>query len=268
MESTLADRYRDLIGEVGFNLGYGRGADLGDEAWASDTEARLKSYVKSGLRNVYYPVLDSSGTSHVWSWLTPTKSLSLASGAQTLELPDDFDGLEGKILVTGSSTFKAQLEIDGRAREMYALYPSSTGRPRHISLEPRKGTTKDSGQRWQFCIWPEADAAYTLSLAYAIQPAMLTGELPYAYGGPDLAECILESCLAVAEMRDEDLPRQAQVHGPMFRELLAAAISRDRKKRPTTHGYVGDCSDDLERRSSGILRPGWVPIRVNGEIPE
>ncbi len=264
MESTLADTYRDLQGEVGWNLGYGRGVDNGDEQWSDDVTRRIKAYLKSGLRQFYFPPPDNAGVSHVWSFLSPHATLTLPQDTSTIILPLDFEGIEGKISVSlGTTSSGFSLLTSGRAREMYVLYPSETGQPQHISIEPQRGGTAKHGPRKQLVVWPLPDQEYTLTCAYSIIPNFLTGELPYAYGGVEHAETLLESCLAIAEERNEDLPRQAQVHGPKFREMLASSISRDRLKRPGSYGFMTDRSDGLERRF--LSRTSWAPITYNGD---
>ena len=268
MISTLADNYRDLIGQVGDNLGYGKGALNGEEAWSASTENRLKSYVKSGLRQFYKPPI-IQGAAYTWSWLRPTATIAVPSGQSIVRLPDDFEGLVGEILVSvpAGTSWRRKLEINGRAREMLVKYPSQTGCPAHLSVEPVKGTTEFLGQRSQLVIAPIPDQDYVLQMRYTISAEMLNGDLPYAYGGVDHAETLLESCLAIAEERADDLMPQQQVHGPKFLACLAASISRDRERTTDTIGYVGDNSDDLERRRFG--RPmSWSPLTVNGEVNE
>ena len=54
-------------------------------------------------------------------------------------------------------------------------------------------------------------------------PDYLSTPFPYAYGGAEHAETILESCLAVAELRLDDM---AGPHNQQFMARLAASISR------------------------------------------
>lgn len=272
MESTLADNYRILIGEVGDNLGYGKGADNGEEAWNDNTHGRLKAYVKSGLRRFYFPPPDASGESYNWSFLRPFASLTLTSGSETVDLPDDFGGVEGSVLVhgvTATTNLKASFDISGRAREMHAHYPSATGFPRVGEIEHTRGTTQYRSNRARLVVWPTPDAAYTLKFHYSIIPEMLTGNLPYAYGGTEHAETLLLSCLSVAEERAEDLRPQDRVHGPAFMVALRGSISRDRLRKGDTVGLMRDLSDGQEdRRGDRWRRFGYAPLTYNGDSIE
>jgi hypothetical protein len=272
VESTLADNYRILIGEVGDNLGYGKGVDNGEEEWSDNTHRRLKSYVKSGLRQFYFPPPDGSGQSYKWSFLCPLATLTVTSGSETVDLPDDFGGVEGKLYVHGSeatSNLKATIDISGRAREMHAHYPSATGFPRVAEIEHKRGTTEHRSNRARLVLWPTPDAGYTIKLRYNLLPAMLTGDLPYAYGGVEHAETLLASCLAIAEERAEDLRPQDRVHGPKFMVMLRASISRDRLRKGDTVGLMRDLSDGQEdRRGDRWRRFGYAPLTYNGDSIE
>lgn len=263
-ESTLALKFSDLQSEVGLFLGWGRGEDAGDRAWSSQEEASLVSIVRSGLRQFYFPpVIEGSATAYDWSFLKPFASLSLASGDQTLTLPDDFGGIEGRITVsTTSSSIPDDVPLlnEGLLNKWYSQTPDATGRPKAAALQPVKGTHPQHGQRWNLFVFPEADAAYTLEFAYYLLPNCLTGDWPYAYGGASHAETLLESCLAIAEQRLDD---SMSVHSAKFQERLRASIAQDRKHKPQTQGYNGDASDYYAARSR-YDRRGWNPITING----
>ncbi len=123
-----------------------------------------------------------------------------------------------------------------------ARYPSTTGRPLFACIEPIKGTTGTHGQRFQLRVAPTADQSYTLQFQYHISPHYLTGSMPYAYGGPEHSETLLESCLAVAE---KILDNKADLHATEFQRMLKVSQDLDRRKKPQTQGYNGDRSDDM-----------------------
>lgn len=264
MESTLADTYRDIIGGVGFDQGWGRGPDNGEEEWDDNKLRTLKEIVKGGLQQFYRPPPDQSGTSYQWSFLTPLANLTLASGERTVRLPDDFMGVPGgrvSIIASDGGSWWS-IPISGLARAKYAVYPDSTGRPELLEIEPLKATTKERGQRFQFVAWPQAEADYTLQFKYSILGEMLSGDLPYAYGGAEHASTIRASCLAWAELHLDDIgngPKKA-----FFMERLAASISIDRHKKAQTVGYNGDCSDRFEERRGPRDYSSWPTLTYNG----
>lgn len=267
MESTLADTYRDVIGSLGFEAGWGRGPDNGDPEWDSDQFTTLKLIMKSGLRQFYKPPPDQAGVSHQWSFLSPFVRLALASGQRELRMPRDFGGVEGNVYVASANAGGTPgiCQVGGGVRALYAVYPNSTGRPAVADIEALRTSGAD-GQKWQMVFYPEPNADYTIEFYYSILGEMLTGDLPFAYGGPDHSETILASCLAVWENRIDDIP-----NGPRYqhwRERLAASISIDRAKRPQTLGYNADNSDDRYERRSGrySARYGYPRLRLNGVL--
>lgn len=249
MESTLSLQYRDLAGEVGAYLGYGRGTDLGDRAWTEKQAQAVRSCLASGLRQFYFPPpLKDEGSSYDWSFLKPVRNLTLASGAHTVALPDDFGGIEGPITLSSDSAqvpWEIPINLDINLNQMYSVTPDATGRPMYAAIQWLKGTSPQAGQRAQLLVYPIADAAYTLQVCYYILPDYLSGQLPYAYGGAQHAETILESCLAIAEQRLDD---SSGVHSEKFRERLAASISLDRRSKPQNLGYNADRSDGYYAR--------------------
>lgn len=246
MESSLSLKYTDIAGEVGLFLGYGRGSDHGDTAWTSQQRAAIDSCVRSGLRQFYFPPpLDQGGVSYDWSFLKPTTTLTLPSGQDWVDLPDDFGGIEGRLnLTSGTGFYPVQIVGEGSIRQRHAERDGATGRPEYAAVRPKKGTDKQKGQRFQLYFFPGADDDHEVSLTYYILADCLSGDRPYAYGGMMHAETILESCLAIAEQRLDDA---ASVHSMKFQERLAASISQDRKFKPQLLGYNGDHSDGWTR---------------------
>src|SRR5438552_16657040 len=97
-EPTLSLAIDDLRGEVGFFLGFGRGAPKGDATWTTQQLATIDSAVASGLRQFYFPPpVEGQASSYDWSFLKPIVTLAVASQTRTTPLPDDFGGLEGRI---------------------------------------------------------------------------------------------------------------------------------------------------------------------------
>lgn len=268
MESSLADTYRDIIGSVGFDLGWGRGADNGDEAWSAQKEKTLKEVVKGGLQQFYNPPPDQTGVSHQWSFLKPLASLTLDEGTKTVMLPPDFKGMESEIIVVSDQGGWPSVKVGGRVRALLAAYPEASGRPQEAEIEPLKDTSKERGQRFQLAVYPEADQDYTLQFKYSIQGRMLSGELPYAYGGAEHSSTIVASCLAWAELHLDDIP-QGPKYG-FWRERLAASISMDRQKLPQTLGLNLDRSDRQELGKTGRRHypTGFSPISYAGVVWE
>lgn len=257
MESTLAAAHQDLMQDVGFFLGWGRGAAANDVVWTTQQQQAIDRCVKGGLRNFYH-------CGYNWSFLRPVVILGVEEAAQTLPLPDDFGGVEGQItvgLTTGIQWWPVDFGGIGRVYQKYAELPTTTGRPIYCCIEPIKGTTATAGQRFQLRFWPIADDDYQLKFQYYVNPDYLSGAFPYAYGGAQHAETLLESCLALAE---KILDNEATLHSMLFKEHLAMSQQMDRRNKPQHLGYNGDWSDQKDQRWG--FR-GLNPITVGGVVP-
>lgn len=253
-ESSLNLAYKQLMGEVGFFLGYGRGALLGDVAWNSNQQATIDSTIASGLRQFYYPpVAGGQQSPPSWSFLKPIATVTLSTGENEVPLPFDFGGIEGEITILGPNNttwFPIKVCNEGQIRVDFSRFPNMTGRPLRASIQQglRPGALQSQTQTLFY--FPTADTDYTVQFQYYINPDYLSGALPYAYGGPQHAETILESCLAIAEQRLDD---RVSVHTQKFGERLVASIAMDNKNKAQNLGYNEDRSD-----ASGLAsRQAW-----------
>src|SRR5260370_1369877 len=187
MESTLSLQITDLTGEVGFFLGYGRGAVNGEAAYSTLQQNAIDSIVKSGLRQFYFPPpIEGMESSYDWSFLKPRATVGFPPKAQTIPLPDDFGGFEGQLVLTATTSqmwWPIDLQNEGRVAMLFSETPSATGRPWIAALQWLKGTTVTAGQRAQLYLFPAADTDYKISFQYYILPDYLNAAFPYAYGG-------------------------------------------------------------------------------------
>jgi hypothetical protein len=235
VESTLSLKKRDF--EVGVARFIGFSADPDD--WTDAEQDVVEDCTRSGISQFYYPALPD-GRVYEWSFLKPVRSLTLASGATGLDLPDDFGSVSGSILVSESGQtggWELPVEGIGVVLKMRAEDSDSTGSPVHVAISPQRGTGVAEGQRYRLEVWPTADAAYTLQMEMVLLQSALTGARPYAYGGAAHSETILESCLSIAEQR---VNNEFGVHTQKYQERLAASIAFDQKLKPAHLGYNGD----------------------------
>ncbi len=265
-ESTLSLTFAELKARISSFMGWGLGPDYGGPDWNSDQKFQLQGMVSSALRQFYYPPpLEGERVSYDWSFLRPTCTMTFAANTQTMELPDDFGGFEGRITLVPNSTqtwTPIDLFNEGMVRQRYVEFPASTGFPEMAALVWHKGTTATTGQRAQLLIWPQADKDYPLNFQYYVLPDYLNNAFPYHLGGMAHAETILESCLATAEQKLDD---SATVHSLKFKERLAASINIDRKMKPQRLGYNRDNSDLVAARGD-MLRWNFPPISFQGIV--
>jgi hypothetical protein len=267
MESTLSLQITDLNAEVGLFVGYGRGVNNGDPAWTKQQQDLLDSICKSGIRQVLFPPpLEGMESSYDWSFLKPRATVDFPPKASTIPLPDDFGGFEGQITLsaaTGQMWWPINLMNEGRVAQLFSETPTATGRPWIAALQWLKPTTATSGQRAQLYLFPAADTDYKLQFQYYFLPNYLDGAFPFPLGGMLHAELFLESCLAVAERRLDDLENGP--HKQAFMERLAASVSADRRNKPQVGGYNGDRSDLTDRWGRTVFNHFNDRILINGQ---
>ena len=197
----------------------------------------------SGLRRFYYP-----SPPYNWSFLKPFVTLTLAAGAYTLTLPDDFAGMDGRISVaTATNGWACPLDLEnpGKVEMLHAENPTTTGRPRVVAIIPIKGTAATQGQLQQLYFYPIADASYLLTFCYYYNPDYLVTLAPYALGGGEHSETIMEWCMAVFEERYDGMMQGP--HAMAFAQRMQASIALDRRKKPQVLGVNTDLSDDYAR---------------------
>lgn len=243
-EPTTTLKKSDFEAEVGSYLGYGRGVTFSEPTWNTYQQNDITAVINTGVRLVYWPKL-VNGLQHSWSFLKPTRSLTLTSTHSTVALWDDFGGIsEDRVSVTvsGSSIVSLPLQTvtDTAVRLRYAAWPDATGWPQLVSVQPVEGLVATKSTAKQLYVFPTADQDYVISMVVNLRPDVLSNSYPYAYGGPELSELFLASCLAAAELRKMG---QKAEHDANYQELLQAAISADRRMQAQTFGRNRDRSD-------------------------
>lgn len=251
--STLAVAFDGLQADVGFFLGYGRGAKYKQRAWTQKQLDNIERSIKGGMRKFYY-------SGHRWSFMSPVADLTLASGANTVVLPEDFGGMDPQIVIaTPQGTAYTCLNIGPVTTilEQEARWPNTTGRPKAVALETLKGTAQSRAEQSQLHFWPTADSDYGLKVQYYLLADYLTGTKPYAYGGPEHAETLLEACLSVAE---KVIDNTAEVHAAEFAVQLKTSIDLDANRKPKNLGY------NLDRSDLDATGRGWIERYTDAKV--
>jgi len=161
-------------------------------------------------------------------------------------LPWDFGGMSGDgrftYNINENRLVNIQVTADVRVR-MLRQGTVGTGTPYLAAIVPLKpdGT---QGQRWGAMFHPPPNDVFTLHYRYfVLANALISSTAEYPYGAAGHSETILESCLAIAELREKD--DASTVHQDRFKELLQASIDNDGQlgESVMTFGYNADGSD-------------------------
>lgn len=257
-ESSLSIGFPELIGETGRFLGYGYKTYA---TYTASQQTELNGIVQSGIRRVYYPpALNAAIAGYEWSWLRPTRVLSIVSGDADYDLPDDFGRLIGEINFP-SESYKNPIVIISVSKLLTLRSGGEqTGDPYFAAIR-YKTTTGTTGQRQEILFFPEPDTARDLVYEYEAYNGAISSSYPYPLGGMQLAELYIESCLAVAESRITDEIGQ---HAQQFNALLVDAISRDKKRGSQYYGPMGQPIMETEEFKRGMTGSTY-PITYHGE---
>lgn len=266
-ESTLSLTFSELESETGDYLGFGRGTNGSDTAWSTRQQSDITSCVRSGIRMFYFPMpLPGDVAAYDWSFMRPTRQILLPDGASSVDLPDDFGGLEGDVRVIESGRYTTGLKQTNESfiASLHSSAPDVTGYPMWCAVRQNSLTTQTKGQRASLYLYPAADEEYTLELQYYILPDALSTSFPYALGGATHAETLKAACKAAAELYKDN------ERGPMwaiFIDRMRASVSLDRRNKAQTSGYNSDPGYNRTRHNWYRGRNFDRTITFNGSDP-
>ena len=166
-------------------------------------------------------------------------------------LPWDFGGIEGpnRFAYDVNENKLAYIDVTSDVRIDHLRQGTvSSGTPYLAAIVPLS-TDGTQGQRRAVIFHPPPNDVITLHYRYYLLPdALVDTSAEYPYGSVEHSETILESCLAIAEVREKD--SSSTVHQDRFKELLQASIDGDRRHgdQVQTFGYNRDGSDGAESR--------------------
>jgi len=204
------------------------------------------------VNNAEYEIASRTSDSQIelsadWTEATETAETFVLEHDANYDLPDDFGGIEGNITFVNDANSKAPIRLvgEGEIRRLRASEPSTSATdPEFAAIRPKEQTTTTTGQRFEIMFWPAPDEAFTLEYKKVILPsALVTTTVTHPYGGAIHAETLEASCLAMAEMQDDD-KRATGVQMKYFISRLTASIQADKKQFGVEYlGYNGDNSD-------------------------
>src|SRR5690242_5818068 len=132
--------YDEIRQRVGFRRGFPKDPADCD----ADQLQEIEFAVRDGARMFY--------TAYDWSFLKPTKTMTILSGTRTLQMPDDFANLFGDIQFTSTDTpywYPLEIDNDEKVRLAFQLNPNLTSRPRLVSLRTLANPQVTIGSRME-----------------------------------------------------------------------------------------------------------------------
>lgn len=213
-----------------------------------------------------------------WTATTETAADFILKHDGNYDLPDDFAGIEGRLVVE-SLNYKPDLLLvgEGQIRSLRQQAPqnltgSISSTPYYAAIRPKAHTDPTTGQRFEIMFFPLPSVVLTISYVKRILPQMLvSSSIDYPYGGAEHAETIKAACMAAAEEQQNGNRLNGNpVYDKknLFQERLAASIAMDKQKNQVDFfGYNSDMSDSKHRH--GRQRTGFYDsglVTYNGEI--
>jgi hypothetical protein len=215
--------YSDLYNRVAKFLGtYGSSGPTGTDL----TDAQ--DFVKSG----YLSFL----TSYDWTFRRRYTTLSFGSGTYIYELPEDYGGIRTRPQFTSQTGYPPMEERADNEIEELRSYGENAGYPEYYAIIAGQ-YTPETGQRYEFKVWPTPNQTWTLYYSYYSLPSMMSNDTDIPMGSADSSECLKQFCLAAAEGEsDETVGVQKAIRD----EELGKAVAADKRKEPREQGYAGD----------------------------
>ena len=212
--------YSDLYSEVSYFLGLTSRAT----APTGTDLTTCKDIVHRGIRQFLYP-LDETGLPHEWEFLKTIWSFSVTVGQWKYALPIDFSEMNG-ILHYELSNVNPPL-VKRSAEQIIAMRTQvdSAGYPEYFAVTPSRYDAA-VGTLYELWLYPTPAQVETLQGFYRADPVQLSATTDLVIGGIRAIEAILESCLAVAELQEDDMA--SSHHTQKAAELILKLIKYDK----------------------------------------
>jgi len=186
--------------------------------------------VHRGVRNFLYPLDMEYGTPHYWSFLNQYWSFSTANNQWKYALPIDFSDIRENFAFDDSEGLPPLQKRSGQQIKRMRTLSDTSGWPEYFAIVPSKYDPA-LGTIYELWLYPTPSQAYTLSTFYTIDPIKMSATTDLVIGGISACEAILESCLAAAELQEED--GTSVIHTHKAEELIQKLIRFDSGKIDT-----------------------------------
>ncbi len=200
-----------------------------------------KSIVDRGIRQFLYPVSMITGLAHEWEFLKVYWDFTTISGQWKYALPIDFSDLYSTLYFDLESANPPLVKRSAEQILNMRTGGTISGYPEYFAITPLRYDI-EIGSLYELWIYPVPSQSETLSGFYRADPVQLSATTDLVIGGIRAIEAVLESCLAVAEMQEDDM---ATTHHTMkSKELIQALIKFD---TVTSTDKIGNLYTDKDR---------------------
>ena len=189
-----------------------------------------KDIVHRGIRQFLYPIDGRNEKPYYWSFLSQYWSFTTANGKWKYALPIDFSDLLDDFSYEEDEGLPPLQKRSRQQIKRYGAISDTSGWPEYFAIVPVRYDI-EIGTLYELWLYPTPGQSYTLSTFYQIDPIKLSATTDLAIGGISACEAILESCLGVAELQEED--STSVIHQQKAEELIQKLIRFDSGKTST-----------------------------------
>jgi len=189
-----------------------------------------KDLVHRGIRQFLYPIDMKYGSPHEWSFLKQYWSFSTTSDQWKYAVPIDFSDLLTDFTFDDDKALGPLRKVSGQQIEKMRADVTTSGWPTCFALVPQRYDI-EIGTTYQLWLYPTPSQVYSLSTFYRPDPIKLSATTDLVIGGIPVIEAILETCLGVAEVQEED--NTSTHHQQEANRLTQIAIRFDAGKTDT-----------------------------------
>lgn len=227
--ANLRLQYSDVYKEVSRFLGWGispSGQNLTD----------AKAITHAGYRKFLYPINVLNAKQHTWSFMVKNSALDLYANRWQYVLPLDFERIHTTFTYSDDDGYMQLRHVSASFLMNQKAVAESTGAPSYYCIQPG-AYDAEHGQHWEAWFYETPSQAYTLKYSYILRPLQLVNDTDYFIGSDFASEAIMESALAVAELRWDGVQG---VHAAEADKLIQQLIMSDTVITPAFHGVLYD----------------------------
>jgi len=215
---------------------------------------KVKNLTYRGYMAFLMPFNAESKETYVWEYLKKEATFQMSSGSWVQPLPDDYQKMVRRPSY-GESAKYPKLQSVSISRIMdQRNNVGANSYPLEYAVRVRNFDPGIPIQGKDLIFYPTPDSDYTMNYAYMFIPEKPTNDGDYFIGGALESEAILESCLASAEL-DQD--EKSGVHAQLAAQLIQQLILADQQDVPNTMGYIRD--SNIGRVSMFAYRQFQIP---------
>jgi len=182
-----------------------------------------------------------TGQSHEWSFLQPLYTINIVSGKWKYQLPEDFSSIITNPTYKDDENFKEMAKVNPEQIMNFRAAGVVNYAPYYFAIVSSSYDT-EIGTSDEIWFYPEPDSSYPIQFFYKTDPLKPDNATDYLPGGVRSTEAIIESCLAVAEVQEDDA---VGIHTQLATKFVQDLIEIDSKR--SNNVCLGNLYSDKSR---------------------